>query len=86
MSEKGNRAELSKRGGQNSIRETRLAYEPDSHFTCAKPEEILFNDADCNLTAEGKRSLQEDSGEWRGLSRSRFRGTCSRHNVLSNGG
>lgn len=56
------RAELSK-GGQNSIRETRFASEPDTHFTCAKPEEILFNDAECNLTAERKRSLQENFGE-----------------------
>lgn len=35
VSEKGNRAKLSK-GGQNSIRETRLASEPDTHFTCAE--------------------------------------------------
>lgn len=54
---KGQQSRAQYRGGQNLIRETRLANEPDTHFTCTKPEEILFNNADCNLTAERKRSL-----------------------------
>ncbi|GAA6065372.1 uncharacterized [Tachysurus ichikawai] len=60
---KGQQSRAVCKGGQNPIRETRLADEPDTHFTCAKLEEILFKDADCNLTAERKRSFQENPGE-----------------------